>query len=134
MSTEKVILKVKLPSCIRKIKIDRSNSVEHRVGYSRLVKVVEEEFGCFEKAAVTVFDGEDYVAIKTFEEFAFALEEQVESGSAKSPVVIVNVKQHTSSFARESSKKGEEEIFQHQENDFADAVGSASALRQPEWC
>ena len=50
MSTEKIILKVKLPSCVRKIKINRSNSVEHRVGYSRLVKVVEEEFGCFEKA------------------------------------------------------------------------------------
>ena len=128
MSTEKIILKVKLPSCVRKIKIDGSNSVEHRVGYSRLVKVVEEEFGCFEKAAVTVFDGEDDVAIKTFQEFALALEEQVESGSAKSSVVIVNVKQHTSSFARESSKKGEEEIFQHRENDFADAGGSASAL------
>ena len=54
------------------------------------------------------------------------MKEQVESGSAKSSVVIVNVKQHTSSFARESSKKGEEEIFQHQENDFADAGGSAS--------
>ena len=117
-----------MPSCVRKIKIDGSNSVEHRVGYSRLVKVVEEEFGCFEKAAVTVFDGEDDVAIKTFEEFALALEEQVESRSAKSSAVIVNVKQHTSSFARESSKKGEEEIFQHQENDFADAGGSASAL------
>ena len=46
-----------------------------------------------------MFDGEDDVAIKTFEEFALVLEEQVESGSVKSSVVIVNVKQHTSSFA-----------------------------------
>ena len=68
------------------------------------------------------------MAIKTFEEFALTLEEQAESGNAKSSVVIINVKQHTSSFAQESSKKGEEEIFQHQENDFADAGGSASAL------
>ena len=75
-----------------------------------------------------MFDGEDDVAIKTFEEFALALEEQIEFGSAKSSIVIINLEQHTSSFARESSKKGEEEIFQHLENDFADAGGSASAL------
>ena len=95
MSNIGLILKIKLPSCVHKLKIDATNPIGNRVGYSNLMKVVEEEFGhAAKKVNITVFDGEDNVCIKSFDKFVFALEENVDSGRS---AITMNVKPSTNS-------------------------------------
>ena len=56
-----VVVKIRLPNAVRKIRIEEHTTVDYRLCYSSLKKCLKEELGnqTDDEVIITYFDGED---------------------------------------------------------------------------
>ena len=97
-----VVVKIRLPNAVRKIRTEEHTTVGYRLCYSSLKKCLKEELGNQTDDEVTItyfdqFDGEDNINIRCLNDFVMAVEEVMENSDAGShgkKVLILNAKKN----------------------------------------